>query len=383
MRWPECARSLIAAFLLLLPYPLRAAAEGATPLASVVTALNLGDVSKADGLATEALALTDLSSEDRSRLLLNRGLAREREDRRAEALADFTAALALDALQPADKARALFDRGVAYDALGRTQEAISDYSAALALAPDFAVALNNRANAYRRSGRLEDARRDYRASLAANNPEPEYPQYGLGQIAEAQNDPAAARDSYQQALNASPGFKLASDRLQAIGEVFTPVLQAPSAAAPGARQAGIIHLRAPLERPGSSSARARQMVVALVPKIAPAAYSKPDDALPLRPAIVERIDGAGQNPHWSGGHGRAGQIQLGAWKAEADAAQGWNSLVGRSSHLLDGLTPEIVMADVPGKGRFYRLRAEPSVGISAADLCSRLEAQGIDCIPVK
>jgi tetratricopeptide (TPR) repeat protein len=377
---------LIAAFLLLLPYPLCAAAEGATPLASVVTALNLGDVSKADGLATEALALTDLSSEDRSRLLLNRGLAREREDRRAEALADFTAALAPDALQPADRARAFFDRGVAYDALGRTKEAISDYSAALALAPDFALALNNRANAYRRSGRLEDATRDYRASLAANNPEPEYPQYGLGQIAEAQNDPAAARDWYQQALNASPGFKLASDRLQAIGEVFTPVLQTPSAAAPGARQAGVIHLRAPLERPGSGSAQARQMVVALVPKIAPAAYSKPDDALPLRPAIVERIDGAGQNPpapHRSGGHGSAGQIQLGAWKAEADAAQGWNSLVGRSSHLLDGLTPEIVMADVPGKGRFYRLRAEPSAGISAADLCSRLEAQGIDCIPVK
>src|SRR5881394_2958732 len=162
MHWPRCARSLI----LLLPFALCAAAEGTSPLSSVVAALNLGDALKADGLATQALALTDISTEDRSRLLLNRGLARERLHCCAEALADFTAALALDALQPTDKARALFDRGVAYDTLDRTGEAIADYSAALAIVPDFALALNNRGNAYRRTGRLEDAKRDYRASLA-------------------------------------------------------------------------------------------------------------------------------------------------------------------------------------------------------------------------
>jgi tetratricopeptide (TPR) repeat protein len=386
MRWLGYVRPLIAAFLLLLPSTLCATADVATPLAAVVAALNSGDPSNAEALATVALALTNVSSEDRSRLLLNRGLAREKLDRRVEALDDFNAALALDALQPADKARALFDRGVAYDALGRTQEAIADYSAALALAPDFSIALNNRANAYRRDGRLEDARRDYRASLAANNPEPEYPQYGLGQIAEAQNDPAGARDWYRQALNARPGFKLASDRLATMGEVFTPVPKPPSPVVSGAWQASVTALRLPPERPAAKPALPQKMVVALAPKIAPAAYSQPDGDVPLRPAIVEAIDGTPQKlpaAHRPGRKEAGAQIQLGAWRAENDAAEGWNRLVGRAGHLLDNLTPEIVMADVPGKGRFYRLRAEPRAGTSAAEFCLQLKAQGIACIPVK
>jgi tetratricopeptide (TPR) repeat protein len=319
-------------------------------------------------------------------MLLNRGLAREKSDRGAEALADFTAALALDALQTADKARALFDRGVAYDGLGRTDEAIADYSAALALAPDFAIALNNRANAYRRTGRLEDAKRDYRASLAAKNPEPEYPRYGLGQIAEVQGDPAAARDWYQQAVNASPGFRLAIDRLTAIGDVFTPVLRPPSSAAAGVKEASVINLRPPLERTGNKPARQRKIVVTLEPRIAPAAYSKSDDDLPLRSAIVESLDNSPQGPsaaHRPPAQGKVGQMQLGAWKAETDAAEGWNRLVARSGHLLDDLRPEIVMAEIPGKGRVYRLRAGPPAGTSVADLCLRLKAHGIACIPVK
>jgi hypothetical protein len=76
-------------------------------------------------------------------------------------------------------------------------------------------------------------------------------------------------------------------------------------------------------------------------------------------------------------------IQLGAWRAEADAAEGWNRLVSRARSTLAGLTPQIVVADIPGKGRYWRLRAAPPEGQSAAALCGTLAAQGIACVAVK
>lgn len=386
MPWPERACSLIAVIALSLQ-ACPCLAEASNPFtASVVAALRSGDAANADNMATQALAVGNLGAEDRARVLLNRGLAREKLGRLAESLADFDAALDLNALEPADKSRALFDRGVANDETGRTDEAIADYTASLAINPNFAPALNNRANAYRRQGKFDEAKRDYNASLSANNPQPEYPQYGLGQIAEAQNDPTAARDWYKQALTSNPAYKLAADRLAAIGDVFMPVLKPPAGVV--ASSDDIVHLRPPVERTRQKTLTPPHMPEPVLPNVASAAYAPPQDTPDLRPAIVEamtspessvqRAARAMASPR-SEGHF---QIQLGAWTDEAAAAQGWNHLVEQSGHLLDGLTPEIVMADVPGKGRFYRLRAEPT-GTSAADLCSRLHGHGIACIPVK
>lgn len=384
MRWPNRACALMVAGLL-LPGLSNA---GAAPslVSSVAAALRSGDAANADSLATQALAADNPSPEDRARLLLNRGLAREKLDRRAEALADFNAALDLNALQSEDKSRAIFDRGVTYDEMGRTDEAITDYSAALSITPSFAPALNNRANAYRRQDRFDEAKRDYQASLAANNPRPEFSQFGLGQVAEAQNDPAAASDWYKQALTSNPGYKLAADRLAAIGDVFIPVLKPPASVV--ATNGDVVHLRPPVEKQKEPPRRPAKAPEPVLPNVASAAYAPLQDAPDLRPAIVEAMKDPQSNVPTSSrtkssaspdGHSR---IQLGAWTDEADAAQGWNQLVEHSGHLLDGLTPEIVMADVPGKGRFYRLRTEPA-GASAADLCSRLHSHGIACIPVK
>jgi hypothetical protein len=78
-----------------------------------------------------------------------------------------------------------------------------------------------------------------------------------------------------------------------------------------------------------------------------------------------------------------GMIQLGAWRDEAAAANGWNHIVSRSGGLLSGVNPQVVAADIPGKGRFWRLRAEPVSGIGAATMCDQLKAKGLACIVAK
>ena len=64
---------------------------------------------------------------------------------------------------------------------------------------------------------------------------------------------------------------------------------------------------------------------------------------------------------------------------EEEAGQGWNSALKRSGGLLTGLSPHIVAVDLPGRGRYYRLR----VGPAGDKLCAALQAQGVDCIPAR
>ena len=103
------------------------------------------------------------------------------------------------------------------DGMNRLNDAIGDYGAVLRLIPNSSTALNNRANAFRRQNRFEEARRDYLASLAADNPAPEYPYFGLGQIAESQGKPDEAKNFYARALTANPDYSLAAQRLTALG----------------------------------------------------------------------------------------------------------------------------------------------------------------------
>jgi tetratricopeptide (TPR) repeat protein len=274
----------------------------------------------------------------------------------------------------------LFDRGVTLDSLGRLDEAVGDYSAVLMLTPFASNALNNRANVYRRQGRLDDARRDYLAALAGNDVHPQYPYYGLGQIAEANGDAAAARDYYAKALAADPGYRLAADRLQALGaadwtsaDPGVIVLRPPPAPTP-------IVLRPP---PPKSASQTAQTAAGEQPGTAPSppfppASPKPGAGdrrqAPLRPAIVE-------------GRGKAGATtqgplaQLGAWRSEAEAQAGWEQAQGQAGGLLDGLTPHIVAADLPERGRYYRLQVVP--GTAAPQFCAALVAKGLACFPVR
>lgn len=76
-------------------------------------------------------------------------------------------------------------------------------------------------------------------------------------------------------------------------------------------------------------------------------------------------------------------VQLGAWRDQGDAALGWDKVAAQAGELLSGATPRIVEADIPGKGRFWRLRTQAPSGTSAADFCSQLHTKGLSCIAAK
>ena len=74
------------------------------------------------------------------------------------------------------------------------------------------------------------------------------------------------------------------------------------------------------------------------------------------------------------------QVQLGAWRYQAQAETGWQRAVKKADGALAGLVPHIVIADVPGPGRYYRLRVETAKG---RELCALLMAKGMACAPVR
>lgn len=96
-----------------------------------------------------------------------------------------------------------------------------------------------------------------------------------------------------------------------------------------------------------------------------------DDSAPaLRQAIV-----AGQ----SAARARA-EIQLGAFRDEASATLAWHHIAAEIGPPLDSRVPQIEAADVPGKGRFWRLRIGFDSRADAKAVCAVLRARGVDCL---
>lgn len=324
-------------------------------LSGAQAALDSGDAAQAKHLVDTALGEGSVTLLQRARLLHNRGVAQELLGSHQEALADLTAALQVAVLPDEERAQALLQRGYLLDSLGRLADAIRDYSAAAALkTTSAATALNNRANIYRRQNRLTEARRDYLASLSMGNARPQFAYYGLGQIAEAQHDKEAARGFYARAVGADPSYRLASERLAELGGPPQTVGTDP----------GVVKLRPPARTP-------------------PVVLKPPTDRIVLRPPPrkpqLGRAPGPGLRPALDAPAGGASgpQVQLGAWRSEAEARAGWTKALGASGGALDGHTPRIVVAELPGKGRYYRLRtATPD----PAGLCARLRAAGQDCM---
>jgi tetratricopeptide (TPR) repeat protein len=364
------------------PPPGWAAPTTQAMIAEVQAALDKGDAQHAANLADSALK-EGVSAGERGRLLLYRGLAQELLGASAEAMRDFTQALNTTALPPDERAQALLQRGFLRDGLGRLDEAAADYTAVIALKEGSqATALNNRANIYRRQNRLTEARRDYLAALSAQGGKPQYSWYGLGQIAEAQHDTPAARGFYAKATAADAGYGLASERLAALGgppdgaiaDPAAVVLHPPLAAAEksGFKVAanesdGTIVLRAP-------RSRAKDAAVALHRPSAPA-KALPAPAARARLALRPALDQPARPGKTAGD-----EVQLGAWRSEEEANTGWGKAKARADGTLDGLNPHVVTADLPGKGRYYRLRVAPGAGHNRAELCAALTAKGLACL---
>src|SRR5581483_3776710 len=102
------------------------------------------------------------------------------------------------------------------------------------------------------------------------------------------------------------------------------------------------------------------------PEEIPASYGPGSPA--LKPALDQQGLGA--------------QVQLGAWRTEAEATQGWHHAVTQAEGALEGYSPHIVAVDLPGAGRYYRLRVATDKN-QATSLCASLKTKGLACIPAR
>jgi tetratricopeptide (TPR) repeat protein len=400
----------VVAALLVLAWPAAAVASPATPamIAEVQTALDRGDALHAANLAESAIREPDISPGERARLTLYHGLAEELLGVRETATRDFTAALDSRALPPEERAQALLQRGFLRDGEGKLNEAIADYSAVIALHGEgLATALNNRANVYRRQNKLNEAKRDYQAAFGAGS-KGQYVWYGLGQIAEAQKDVATARDYYARAVIVDPNYALASERLAALGgppdtvvaSSQAPILLKPPAPSPlsakTAQPAGAdspqISLRPALDqsakRPAVDQAAKPPSPEAVKGPLVDQAARPSPPAQPARQAAAADQASKQPVPVQSAklpvpDQPAKGEVQLGAFRSEAEAKAGWAKALGQARDLLAGHEPHIVAADLPGKGRYYRLRISAASGVSQREFCDRLSAKGLGCFPVR
>jgi hypothetical protein len=72
---------------------------------------------------------------------------------------------------------------------------------------------------------------------------------------------------------------------------------------------------------------------------------------------------------------------LGAWHEESEAKAGWEKARGHAPEVLAALQPRFLVADLEGRGRYYRLRIAVPAGENAAGFCGRLTAKGVACLP--
>ncbi len=178
-------------------------------------------------------------------------------------------------------------------------------------------------------GRAEEALVDLTLAinqLALPAPDQARALYNRGMLLENRGDRSNAQADYSGAMMLNPGLSAAAERLAALNG-------------------------------GAGPAAATQR-----PPLRPAT------GLDLKPAIVES------------GRITARQIQLGAWRSEAGANAGWQVVRQRADEILAEFRPHIVAVDLPGRGRFFRLRIGPMNKNKANEICTALKARGLDCL---
>ena len=75
------------------------------------------------------------------------------------------------------------------------------------------------------------------------------------------------------------------------------------------------------------------------------------------------------------------RVQLGSWRTAIEAAKGWDRIQKRAGNAMDGLSPRVVPASLPGRGTFFRLWVGPVLKASVGRFCAGLHSRHIDCIP--
>lgn len=75
-------------------------------------------------------------------------------------------------------------------------------------------------------------------------------------------------------------------------------------------------------------------------------------------------------------------VQVGAFKADSEAATKWQELKRKNGDILGSLKPDILRVDLGTKGIWYRLRVGPfETKANAVAKCEVLKSRGVACIP--
>src|SRR5579859_1637 len=147
-----------------------------------------------------------------------------------------------------------------------------------------------------------------------------------------------------------------------------PAVTAPAPASPAPRYSVP---PAPAPTPAPSAGPSPVKPTSAPPKPAPApAPAKPEPAPAPAPAAAKASSGGG----WV--------VQLGAVHSEAEGKTEWARIKGQHSQLAQ-LSPDIVRADIPGKGVFWRIRGGSLDEAQARVLCADLTKQGQGCLVVR
>lgn len=77
-------------------------------------------------------------------------------------------------------------------------------------------------------------------------------------------------------------------------------------------------------------------------------------------------------------------VQLFSTSKKESAEKAWTDISKKQKALLSDMSHEIVAAEIPGKGTFYRVQAgQFATKDMASSLCAKLKAKKQDCVPVK
>ena len=149
-----------------------------------------------------------------------------------------------------------------------------------------------------------------------------------------------------------------------------PPAAKPAASPPPAVKPAIT--TAPASKPAVAPPAAHPAAVAAVtpPPVAHTPPATAPAAVPAPPPAAPAIAGGGL-------------LQIGSYKSEAEANAAWTTYRAKHAGLLGGVSTDVRQVDLGAKGTWFRLRIVTASKADAATLCTKLKADGGDCIPAK
>ncbi len=384
------------------------AVQGGALLAAGEKALAKGQFKAALQNFVKALRSNDLDDVQVAKALYQRGVAHERTERPAQAIADITNALFLPALTGADRAKAYLSRGRAYEAVGMSELARADISRAKS--GGVSQQQIARSNQPAQSGSSGAGGPAFATSIEPAGSSASGPSFDTSvQSARSRssapsfstrtNAPSSAKPR-QQVASFETQTSAAPEREEPMPRFRTTILPQDSSTTKPEPE--------PVQKEESGSKVGRffgnvwskatgggdeKKQTAAAPASAPSApqwnqttsgASKPQpnwNAQVSSPAQASRPAPPASTAQPAAATGEAGyRIQLAALRSDDEAQATWKRLQARHQNFLGSRRPNIVRTDLGGLGTFYRVQLGPfSDKASSQQLCNDFKRGGLDC----